>query len=258
MWKHKNVVPVLLSFGILCAILALFSVISWTWCFVIILLYMGLATWGSLDIRLSYFTEIFYRKRYADGQTLALTFDDGPTPITRDLLDLLREYDAKATFFCIGRQINKYPDIFKQIVEEGHVVGNHTMNHSRAFGLLNENQVVQEIDSCDAIIQDIIPHKTRFFRPPFGVTNPAVAKAVKQTKHQIIGWNRRSLVMLLQNEDKIFERITKRLKSGDIILFHDTSPKTLRVVRRVLEYMKQRDMRSVTVEQLLSLEAYAY
>ncbi len=258
MWKHKNLIPILWSLGILCAILALFSVVSWLWCFVIVVLWVGLTTWGSFDLRLGYFADVFYRKRYTDGQTLALTFDDGPTPITADLLDLLKEYDAKATFFCIGRQINKHPDIFKRIIEEGHIIGNHTMNHSKAFGFLSENQVVQEIDSCDAVIQDFVPHKTRFFRPPFGVTNPSVARAVQHTKHQIIGWSNRSLDRVIQNEDKIFDRVTRRLKAGDIVLFHDTSNKTLRIVRRVLEYMKQRDMRSVTVEELLNLQAYAY
>jgi len=258
MWKHKNIVPVLLSLGILCVLLALFSVISWIWCFVVVLVWIGLSTWGSFDMRLSYFTDVFYRKHYADGQTLALTFDDGPTPITNELLDLLKAYNAKATFFCIGRQISKHPDIFRRIMDEGHIIGNHTMNHSKAFGFLNANQVEQEIGSCDAIIQDLVPYKTRFFRPPFGVTNPSVAEAVKQTKHQVIGWSNRSLDTIIGDEDKIFERVTKRLKSGDIVLFHDTSNKTLRVVSRVLEYMKARDMRSVTVQELLNLQAYEH
>ncbi|ERJ58478.1 polysaccharide deacetylase family protein [Sphingobacterium paucimobilis] len=256
MFRHKNIVPVLLSLGILAAILALFSVISWSWCFLLIMLWIGLTTWGSFDIRQSYFTDVFYKKARHDGRSLALTFDDGPTPITEDFLDLLKSYDAKATFFCIGKQINKHPRIFKRILEEGHTIGNHTMMHSKAFGFLTAEQVILEINSCDAVVNDLVPLKPRLFRPPFGVTNPPMAKAVQQTKHQVIGWSIRSLDTVLSNEDKIYERVVRRLQPGDIVLFHDTSVKTLRVLERVLVYMKERDWHSVTADELLNLHAY--
>lgn len=256
MFKHKNIVPFLLSLGILAAILALFSVISWSWCFLLLLVWIGLTTWGSFDIRQSYFTDVFYKKLHHDGRTLALTFDDGPTPITEEFLDLLKSYDAKATFFCIGKQIEKHPTIFKRILEEGHTIGNHTMIHSKAFGFLTGDQIVSEINSCDAVINDLVPLKTRFFRPPFGVTNPPVAKAVKETKHQVIGWSIRSLDTILPDENKIYERVVRRLQPGDIVLFHDTSSKSLRVLEKVLTYMKERDWHSVTVDELLNLHAY--
>jgi hypothetical protein len=88
------------------------------------------------------------------------------------------------------------------------------------------------------------------------VTNPPVAKAVQQTKHQVIGWSIRSLDTVLSNEDKIYERVVRRLQPGDIVLFHDTSSKSLRVLARVLTYMKERDWHSVTADELLNLHAY--
>lgn len=256
MFKHKNIVPLLLSLGILVSILAMFSVISWTWCFLLVLIWLGLNTWGSFDIRQSYFTDVFYKKLRHDGRTLALTFDDGPTPITEEFLDLLNRYEAKGTFFCIGKQIERYPVIFKRILAEGHTIGNHTMNHSKAFGFLKADQVVLEINSCDAEINDLVPLKTRLFRPPFGVTNPSVANAVKETKHQVIGWSIRSLDTIISSEDKIYERIIGRLQPGEIVLFHDTSTKSLRVLERVLIYMQERNWHSVTVDELLNLHAY--
>lgn len=256
MLKHKNIIPLLISLGIVAVVLAMFSVISWFWCFLLILVWVGLTTWGSFDIRQSYFMDVFYQKKHHDGRSLALTFDDGPTPITNEILDLLMVYEAKATFFCIGKQIEKHPEIFKRILIEGHTIGNHTMNHSKAFGFLNAEQVEQDINCCDAEINDLVPLKTRFFRPPFGVTNPSVAKAVKETKHQVIGWSNRSLDTILSDEEKIYQRVTSRLQAGDIVLFHDTSNKTARVVKRVLEFMKERNYQSVTVDELLNLQAY--
>lgn len=256
MLKHKNVVPFLLSLGIVAAILAIFSVISWYWCFLLVFVWIGLTVWGSFDIRQSYFTDVFYKKVRHDGHNLSLTFDDGPTPITGELLDLLKRHQAKATFFCIGKQIDKHPEIFKRILNEGHTVGNHTMNHPKSFGFLNADQIVQEIDSCDAEVNDLAPLKMRFFRPPFGVTNPSVANAVKQTKHQVIGWSIRSLDTVLSEEEKIYQRVVGKLEPGDIVLFHDTSAKTLRVLQRVLSYMEGRNWHSVTVDELLNLHAY--
>lgn len=258
MWKHKNTVPVLLVLGIITALLALFAVSSWGWVFLVVFLWLGITTWGSFDIRQGYFTDVFYKKQRESRRRIALTFDDGPTPITLEILALLKQHQAKATFFCIGKQINKYPDIFRKIIEEGHTIGNHTMNHNKGFGFLNAHQVEQEIDSCDASINDIVPHKPRFFRPPFGVTNPSVAKAVQETKHHVIGWSNRSLDTLIVDENKIFDRVSRRLVPGDIILFHDTSNKTLRVVVRLLEYMQRENFESVTVDELLNLQAYEH
>lgn len=256
MFKHKNIVPFLLSLGILTAILAIFSVVSWWLCFLLVFIWIGLTTWGSFDIRQGYFTDVFYKKNRHDGRSLSLTFDDGPTPITEEFLDLLKSYNAKATFFCIGKQIEKHPQIFKRILAEGHSIGNHTMNHSKAFGFLKADQVVSEINCCDAEINDLMPLKTRLFRPPFGVTNPSVAKAVQETKHQVIGWSIRSLDTILPSEDKIYERVVGRLQPGDIVLFHDTSSKTLRVLQRVLSYMQEQNWHSVTADELLNLHAY--
>lgn len=256
MLKHKNIVPLILSLGFVAVVLATMQIISWDWMFLILILWIGFTAWGVFDIRQGYFIDVFFKKARNDSRSLALTFDDGPTPITADFLDLLKEYDAQATFFCIGKQIEKYPIIFQRILNEGHRVGNHTMQHSKAFGFLNADQVVQEISDFDKELYNHVPLQTKLFRPPFGITNPAVARAVKQTRHQVIGWNNRSLDTVLDDEDKIFQRVRNKLKPGDIVLFHDTSLKSLRALEKILKYMKENDLQSVTVDELLNLQAY--
>lgn len=187
---------------------------------------------------------------------LALTFDDGPTPYTIEILNLLRAYQVKATFFCIGKQMLDYPEIVDQLIVEGHTLGNHTFTHSQVFGFLNERQVVEELKKTDKIIRDKLGKSPKFFRPPFGVTNPSIAKAVKRSRHHVIGWSNRSLDTVTWNADKIFNRVTNRLKSGDIILFHDTSQRTVNVLKRLLPYLQDNGYTCVSVDVLLNLYAY--
>lgn len=256
MFKHKTITSVFLFIGAAAILLALFGVVSWYWFFALTILWIALTAWGVFDIRQSYFTDVFYKRKHSDGKSIALTFDDGPTAITDELLDLLQRHRAKATFFCIGKQIKNHPVIFQRIIAEGHTVANHTMHHSPFIGFFSTDRVMQEIRSCDEVIQHLTTVNPKLFRPPYGVTNPLLAKAVKQTKHQVIGWSNRSLDTVMTDENKIYDRVISRLKAGDIVLFHDTTAKTLRVVERVLLFMEAQNLQSVTVDKLLNLYAY--
>jgi peptidoglycan/xylan/chitin deacetylase (PgdA/CDA1 family) len=95
-----------------------------------------------------------------------------------------------------------------------------------------------------------------FFRPPFGVTNPMIAKAVSKTKHHVIGWNIRSLDTVYENENIIFERVKNKIKPGGIILLHDTSQKSVNVLERLLLFLKTENYSIVSVDKLLNLSAY--
>ena len=232
--------------------LSITYVIIWTLLFLILLVY------AAFDIRLGYFVHTYFRGKKNTERRIAITFDDGPTEYTPEVLDLLKEYEVKATFFCIGKQLLKHPLIAKRIIAEGHTIGNHTMNHTKRFGFLNAEQVLQEITSCDAVIYEILLKKVRFFRPPFGVTNPSVATAVKDTGDRVIGWSNRSLDTLLHHSESIYQRIIKKLKSGDIILLHDTSEKSVAALKKLLDYMVKENYQGVTVDELLAMEAYEF
>lgn len=219
--------------------------------FIVSLLWLTCTVIGSFNILWNYFLNAVNHV-HTDTNNVAITFDDGPHPVfTPQVLALLKKHNAKATFFCIGKNAAQYPDLVKQIVNNGHSIGNHSYNHANNFGFLNSKKVVTEIQKTDKILQEITGKKVKTFRPPFGVTNPNIAKAIRHTQHQVMGWNVRSLDTVIQSENKIFKRITKKLNAGDIILLHDSSLKSVLVVERLLLFLKKRELSSVTVEELL-------
>ena len=147
---------------------------------------------------------------------LFLTFDDGPTPeITPWVLSVLKEYDAKATFFCIGKNVKKHPDLYNRILEEGHSVGNHSHTHPRGW-LVRNNKYYDDIDkAAEFIVSDL-------FRPPYGKIGPFQIPKLKKD-FKIVMWD-----VLSRDYDKKLsgERCLKNVmdyaESGSIIVFHDT------------------------------------
>ncbi len=215
-------------------------------CFI---LFSATVVWGSFDIQLKYFINSITQKR-TKIKEVALTFDDGPTELTPKFLDLLKEKNIKATFFCIGKQIEKYPETFQRIIAEGHAIGNHTYSHSNNTGFLSSSKMLGEIKKCDEVIFKIGNIKTNLYRPPFGVTNPNIAKAIKKTQKKSIGWNVRSLDTVTNNEKKIYNRITKNLNKGSIILLHDTSEKTHNVLVELLLFLEREKYSTFTMDSM--------
>ncbi|ASE62993.1 polysaccharide deacetylase family protein [Chryseobacterium indologenes] len=213
--------------------------------------FSAVVVWGSFDIELGYFVNSITHKR-TKVKEVALTFDDGPTEFTPKFLDLLKQHQVKATFFCIGKQIEKYPETFQRIIAEGHTIGNHTLSHSNSTGFLSTKKMIAEIENCDTVIQKAGNIKTDLYRPPFGVTNPNIAKAIIRTHKKSIGWNVRSLDTITGDEKKIFRRITQNLRKGSIILLHDTSDKTYRVLADLLVFLKNKNYSTFTVDSIIN------
>ncbi|WP_294285931.1 polysaccharide deacetylase family protein [uncultured Chryseobacterium sp.] len=211
------------------------------------MMFSAVVIWGSFDIGLGYFVKSMTHKR-TKIKEVALTFDDGPTEFTPKFLDLLKENEVKATFFCIGKQIEKYPETFQRIIAEGHTIGNHTYSHSNQTGFLSTSKMTEEIRKCDEVMLKGGNLRTELYRPPFGVTNPNIAKAVKQTGKKSIGWNVRSLDTIIEDENRIYRKITKRLKPGSIILLHDTSEKTYHVLVNLLVFLEREKYSTFTLE----------
>jgi peptidoglycan/xylan/chitin deacetylase (PgdA/CDA1 family) len=222
----------------------------------IFLVWFCLAVIGSFSIQWNYHLEALNRAKNPVGNQIALTFDDGPTLFTQQVLDLLKQYEQKATFFCIGKQVEKFPDIVRRIIDEGHTIGNHTYSHSKNTGWLGVQEMTAEIHHADRVIQKVIHKKPVFYRPPFGVTNPSIKKAVKQTGHQTIGWSIRSLDTVIEDKSRILSRILNRLAPGKVVLLHDTSSKSVDVVAKLLKEMKKNSYASVSIDTLFKIEAY--
>jgi peptidoglycan/xylan/chitin deacetylase (PgdA/CDA1 family) len=226
------------------------------WLLVPFVLYVTLAAIGSGLVWTGYHIKAYCKNPAISHNMIAISFDDGPTPYTLKVLDLLNLYNAKATFFCIGKQIEMHPDIFKKIIEEGHTVGNHTYTHQPKFPMFSKHAIIKELKVTNEMIQLHSGMVAKFFRPPYGVTSPKMAKAITDTGYTVIGWNIRSLDAVIKDENKIVNRIKKRLKPGSIILLHDTSQKTVNVLEQLLVLLQQDNYKMVTVDHLLNIPAY--
>ena len=182
-----------------------------------------------------------------------MTFDDGPNPeFTLKVLHLLKEYNAKASFFCIGKHVKKYPELLKRIHSEGHDIGNHSYTHSNTIDFKSTEGWLMELKDTDQAIFNVIGVKPTLFRPPFGVTTPHIAKAVKITGHQVVGWNIRSFDTTLKNRKTILNRILKQVKPGSVILLHDKHEHIEFVLEQLLQFLKKHDYKMVTINDFIN------
>lgn len=164
-----------------------------------------------------------------------LTFDDGPIPVvTPWVIETLNKFDAKATFFCVGDNVKKHPEIYQQLLENGHRVGNHTMNHLNGWMNFNSSYFTN-VDECASYV------KSDLFRPPYGKIRPTQIYRLRKD-YRIIMWN-----ILTRDYDEsldgeyCFTKVKKNVKPGSIIVFHDSlkAEKRLRYALPLcLEYLK--------------------
>lgn len=239
-------------------VLALFLDIHWVMYVFLGILWASFTTIGSFHIRWNYHLPALHDNKKIKKNWVAITFDDGPHPeFTPKVLELLKQYNAKASFFCVGQQASLYEGLAKDIIARGHTIGNHTYTHSNYFGFFGTKKIMGELKKTNKTIKKITGLSTKLYRPAFGVTNPNISKAIKKLELQTIGWSIRSLDTTKRSKKTILERITNKIKKGDIILLHDSSEKTVEVLEQLLLFLQHNNMQSVTVDQLLDIEAYA-
>ena len=175
-----------------------------------------------------------------------LTFDDGPTPeITDWVLNTLEKYKAKATFFCIGKNIDKHPKIFKKVIKSGHAVGNHTNNHENGWKT-NSKAYLNSVLKTEKIINTLNPkpNNPKLFRPPYGKIKKSQTKALIEHNYKVIMWS----VLSWDFDNAVdaelcFNNVINNTKSGDVIVFHDSVKafKKLNVVLpKILEYYSKK------------------
>lgn len=181
-----------------------------------------------------------------------LTFDDGPTPeATVWVLEQLKNYNAKATFFCIGENIQKHPEIFKQIITEGHSVGNHTHNHLN--GWQTQDAIYMEnVSSCQSEISNLHSQICTLYRPPYGKITPTQSRKLRKLGFTIIMWDVLSADFDTSiSKNKCLEHVIENFKPGSIVVFHDSKKAFANleyVLPIVLEFAKARNYKLLAIK----------
>ncbi|MDL2291661.1 polysaccharide deacetylase family protein [Bacteroides sp. OttesenSCG-928-F21] len=209
--------------------------------------------YASYSIERGFYLKSFCRKSTQE-KVIAITFDDGPHPVqTPKVLDILHEESTPATFFCIGSLLAGNEEVVRRMVREGHGIGNHSYHHSWKFPLLTLRRMTEELTHTQQLLEEIGGREVRWFRPPFGVTNPTVAKAVKRLGYRSIGWNIRSFdTRSLHSHSEVLRRIRKGLRPGSVLLLHDRLPESDLLLREVLKLLRTEGYRVVSLQELLN------
>jgi peptidoglycan-N-acetylglucosamine deacetylase len=191
---------------------------------------------------------------------VALTFDDGPHPVfTPQILDILSKHNAKATFFVAGNKVIRFPDILKQEVKEGHEIANHTYNHIYGYKITSA-KLTTELEETDKIIQKFTGFKPSLYRPVGGIYNDMIIKtAIKNGKEVVLwSWDQDSRDWANPPSNQICNYITKGVKPGNIILFHDWhgsefthTCQTVNALDNILDFLDKKGYKCVTVSELL-------
>ncbi len=180
-----------------------------------------------------------------ETDSVYLTFDDGPTPgVTEFILDRLAEYDAKATFFCLGKNAEQHPHLFRMIVEGGHRIGNHTYSHQKGWNMSLE-RYLEDVDFANGLL------RSDLFRPPYGRITPMQARRIGERYH-IVMWDVLSRdYSQFVSPRSCLHNVTRHVRGGSIVAFHD-SVKSFRNMRyalpRTLEYLREKGLKCAAIE----------
>ena len=174
----------------------------------------------------------------APNEGVCLTFDDGPHPkATPAVLETLASYGTKATFFFLGHNVAKYPQIARDVAQRGHTVGNHSHDHSLLL-FRNHRYIVNQICSAAEQIKQATGKRPTLFRPPYGYFRPTILPSVRSTGHRIVMWNLDSRDWRERSADTVSESIIRKVRPGGIVLLHDndrTADRIQDIVKMVLD-----------------------
>ncbi len=196
--------------------------------------------------------EVSAKEEIPEPKTVALTFDDGPNEdYTEHLLDGLKERGVKATFFLVGECLEGNEELVRRMVEEGHLIGVHCMQHMQ---LTKEpvNEAVDQLEDTKRMIEEIGIYKIEYIRPPFGDWNAQLDEAVRaELSMEPVFWDVDSLDWELQNTKSIVRRVTRNVEDGDIILMHDEFATSVEAALQIIDNLMAKGYTFVTVNELV-------
>jgi peptidoglycan/xylan/chitin deacetylase (PgdA/CDA1 family) len=224
----------------------------------IILVLVFIIIWGSVTIQSNFFTQSLCCGN-RNTRAVALTFDDGPDgQVTPMILDVLKEHNVKAAFFIIGKKAEQNPEVLKRIDAEGHIIGGHSYTHHFFFDLFSHRSMTVEMKRTSDIVFSIIGKRIQLFRPPYGVINPAVAKAMKSMNYTSIGWSFKSNDTVIKDDDLLLNRLISNVQKGDIILLHDNKTWLVKLLKTFIPYLQNKEFSIDRLDKFLNVQAYVF
>lgn len=224
-------------------------------CYACLLVIGGLFTWLKYDYNAVKMEDVREACGYVSASAtpveapkIALTFDDGPSAAwTPALLDGLKERGVKATFFLIGENADKNPEIVKRMAEEGHLIGNHTYHHVE-LTKVSENEARLELADTSAVIARITGKEPEYMRPPFGAWQRKLEQEIEMLP---VLWTIDPLDWTTENQDEIVNKVVTEAEENDIILLHDCYKSSVEAGLRIVDILQEEGFVFVTVDELL-------
>ena len=233
-----------------------FTRVAWYWYALGLVVFLSIEFYGAAFICSGFHITSVCRGK-TEQKAVALSFDDGPGDNTHNLLTTLNELNVKASFFCIGKNIERQPELTKKIHETGHLLGNHSYSHDFWIDMKRSAAISQELKSTNALIKKITGKESRWFRPPYGVTTPSIARACNALGLDVMGWSLRSMDTKIHDRSRLLTRIKNKIHPGAVILLHDHVPGIELVVRELVQHLRENGYTILPLDQLTRTKAYA-
>ncbi len=206
------------------------------------------------------FPDILVLSAAPTENTVALTFDDGPDPrFTPQILDLLAEHDIQATFFVTGARAEAYPELLQRIVNEGHVVGNHTYGHPNLVEASDMDTLETEVLRTEEIINSVVGYRPKLFRAPYGFLYDELLEKLGEMDYTVVGWSVDSLDWQEDPPEVIAYNVINNIHPGAIVLMHDGASEsgdrtnTIEALRQIIPNLRDQGLEFETVPEMLDI-----
>ena len=217
--------------------------------------------YATAAVRSQWLGRTYWRGR-RDRNAVALTFDDGPSPDTERILDVLRAHEASATFFMVGREVESFPRIAQRVRAEGHEVGNHSYSHS-SYLFQRAAETHAQIRRTQSVIAETIGVSPQMARPPYGVRTPAYFRATRALDLHTVQWDVAGFDWKRISARQIADNVLRKARPGSIILLHDgdsagknARKNTVEALPLIIKGLRDRDLQIAPLSQLLPEQTY--